>query len=114
MTGASPALVATVTVVFAGAPEGAPPEAVAARLLREEDVSTVRIERHGRPSAYRVDVREASYEDAAERAAALAAEAADDLGLEAEVISVGLLRDDDRTEVFRVGERRDEEIWGER
>ena len=107
-------LVATVTVVFAGPLADATPEQVAASLLRHEDVSTVRIDDHGAASSYRVDVVGPVLEEAAERATALAEEVAGPLDLRAEVVSVGLMRDDDRTEVFRIGDRGEDLVWGER
>jgi hypothetical protein len=107
-------LVASVTVVFG--PDGghAEPEAVAAGLLDHDEVSTVRINAHGSASGYRVDVMGPSLEEAAGHASALAAEVAARLDLRAEVLSVGLTRDDDRREVFRIGDRGDELVWGER
>jgi hypothetical protein len=107
-------LVASVTVVFGQGAGQAGPEAVAAGLLDHDDVSTVRISAHGSSSAYRVDVTGLSLEDAAGRASALATEVAERLELSAEIVSVGLTRDQDRTEVFRLGERGDELVWGER
>lgn len=107
-------LVASVTVVFGPGGGHAEPEAVAAGLLDHDDVSTVRINAHGCASGYRVDVTGPSLQDAAGRASALATEVAARLDLSAEVVSVGLTRDYDRTEVFRIGDRGDELVWGER
>jgi hypothetical protein len=106
-------LVATVTVVFAGR-AGGPPEDVATALLEHEDVSTVRVNAHGDPSGYRVDVLDQRYEEASDRASGIAEEVARRLGLTAEVRSVGLVRDSDRVEVFRAGGRGDDLVWGER
>lgn len=106
-------LVATVVVVFAGE-AGGPPEEVATALLEHEDVSTVRVNAHGDPSGYRVDVPDQQYEVASERASGIAEEVAERLDLTAEVLSVGLVRDSDRVEVFRAGERGDDLVWGKR
>ena len=104
-------LVASVTVVFGGA---AGPERIAEGLLAHDEVTTVRINPHGAASGYRVDVVADTYELAAERAAGLAGTVAAEVDAEAEVVSVGLVRDADRVEVFRLGERGDELVWGER
>ena len=108
-------LVASATVVFAPANgAAASPEDVAAALLAQEEVSTVRISAHGEASAFRVDVGAADHEAATDHAGELAHRVAHDLGLGADVVSVGLLREEDRVEVFRVGEAGDEPTWGKR
>lgn len=57
ISGDEPIVVATVTVVFdsAGA-DGPSPDELAAALIADERVSTVRVGRFGAPSVYRVDV----------------------------------------------------------
>jgi hypothetical protein len=108
-----PVLVATVTVVFdARAGEGAAPEQIAESLLSHDEVTTVRIGAHGRASGYRVDVAGDSYEAAVERARGIAGAVACRLDVEADVLSVGLVRDDERVEVFRVGQRGSDPVWG--
>jgi hypothetical protein len=87
---------------------------VAAALLDHDEVSTVRIGPHGAPSSFRVDVGAESHTLAAAEASAIAATVADELGLVADVVSVGLVTDDARVEVFRVGERGNEPAWGGR
>lgn len=111
-----PVLVATVTVVFGatGAAAGPSPARVAEELLAHDHVTTVRIGAHGRPSGFRVDVEGDDHAAAAAWAAGIAPDVATRLGLDAEVLAVGLVRDDVRVEVFRIGEGRGDPVWGER
>lgn len=108
------ALVAAVTVVYAAQPDGAggSPEDVAATLLEQEAVSTVRVGAHGGASGFRVDVPARPHDEAVEYASAIAHDVAGACGLLADVLSVGLVRDRDRVEVHRTGPVGDELIWG--
>jgi hypothetical protein len=109
-------LVATVVAVF-GDGDGRPaaePAAVGQRLLAYEQVVTVRINAHGTPSAFRADVVAPTHHLGVQEASDLARAVAADLGLTVEVASVGLVRDGDRVELFRVGERGGELVWGDR
>jgi hypothetical protein len=108
-------LVASVTVVFsAREPHAAGPTELAGALLEADAVSTVRIDRHGRLSTVRVDAVGDSYAQAARDAADLVEAVADDVGVRADVISVGLMTDDWRVEVYRAGAQLDEPVWGGR
>lgn len=107
---------ATVTVVFTTRPEvdAARPEDVAEALLDHDQVSTVRVNDHGAGSGYRVDVAAATCEDAGAQAADIAYAVAAHLGLAARIVSVGVVRDRDRVEIYRTGQRGEDLVWGER
>jgi len=96
-------LVASVTVVFSARPgaDATRPGRVADALLARESVSTVHINPHGSPSGCRVDVAGESYALAVTQATDVVEAVAEALGLKAEVLSVGLVTDDDRVEIFR-------------
>ncbi len=106
---------AAVTVVFDRLSLlSAEPADVATQLLASEDVITVRVSAHGRPSGYRVDVTNRPVEEAAACATDICARVASELRLSSQVISVGLSRDDERIEIYRLGARGTDLVWGER
>jgi hypothetical protein len=109
-------LVASVTAVFTPVEtDAAGPAEIAEALLEREHVMTVRVGPHGGPSVYRVDVPgDGSHENAAAEASAVARAVAEDLGLSVDIVSVGLLTDETREEIFRAGTRIDEPVWGGR
>jgi hypothetical protein len=85
------ATIVTVVVVFDGGERPlVAPEQIADALLSVEEVTTVRIADHGRPSVYRADVADG------EEAVAIAAAVAERLGLTLEVTGVTLTADEER------------------
>jgi len=94
-------LIATVTAVF-GATE-VTPEKIAEALLEAENVTTVRIDDHGCPSVFRVDVAPGALTAAADEAREVAATVAENLCAAVDVVGVTLTTDNDRIEVFRAG-----------
>lgn len=111
-TPATPLLIATVTAVFdADATGGGSADDVATALLAHEEVCTVRIGAHGARSVYRVDVAGPADERTADRVAEVARDVASELGLTVQVDAVGLVREEDRVELFHRGPRTDP-VWG--
>ncbi|MFA4929043.1 MAG: hypothetical protein WC558_11040 [Patulibacter sp.] len=87
--GDEPVVVATVTVVFepVGA-GGATPNELAAALIADERVSTVRVGAFGAPSVYRVDVPDEGPEHHEARALSPVERVADELGVTFSVASI--------------------------
>lgn len=87
--GDEPIVVATVTVAFddPGA-HGPTPDELAAALIADERVSTVRVGPFGAPSVYRVDVPAADREHHEARALSPVERVADELGVRFAVASV--------------------------
>jgi hypothetical protein len=82
-------VVATVTVVFDAVDAGgAAPHEIAARLIADERVSTVRVGAFGAPSVYRVDVPAGDRDLWELRALSPAERVADELGVTIEASSV--------------------------
>lgn len=87
--GDEPIVVATVTVAFddPGA-HGPTPDELAAALIADERVSTVRVGRFGAPSVYRVDVPAEQPEHHEARALSPVERVADELGVRFAVASI--------------------------
>lgn len=98
-------LVATVTAVFerSGASDEPTPTQIAATLIALEPVTTVRIDAHGRPSVFRVDVPDGDLRRAAAAARAIATGVAAALEVGVTILSIALATEDERAEVFREG-----------